>query len=191
MIVEGTYEFPAPRATVYDLLQDPQVLVKALPGARTLTQTGDGRYEGVMSVGVGPVSAAAFDVRVELLDRVPPERFSMRIDGKGPIGFTRGSADVTLSETNGTTTMQYRADLQVGGRIAGVGQRLLDSTSRMMTRQALEALNRELQSRFAPQVADAAVAVQERRRIWTRRIIIYSIVELIIIAGVLYFFVIR
>ena len=188
MIVEGTYEFPAPREKVFELLQDPAVLSKALPGARSLTQTGDGTYEGVMSVGVGPVSAAAFDVRVELFDRVPPERFGMRIDGKGAIGFTRGTANVSLSESGSTTTMHYRADLQVGGRIAGVGQRLLDSASRTMTRQGLEALNRELQTRFAP-APTLATRTTTRRPLGRRHGALFAI--LVILAALVYFLVLR
>jgi carbon monoxide dehydrogenase subunit G len=189
MIVEGTYEFPAPRERVYELLQDPAVLAKALPGTQSLTRTGDGTFEGVMSVGVGPVSAAAFDVRVELIDRVPPERFGMRIDGKGPIGFTRGTANISLSEAGGTTTMQYRADLQVGGRIAGVGQRLLDSASRTMTRQGLEALNREMQMRFAPE-ASIATATSTRAPRGSRRHATL-LAMLVIIAALVYFLVLR
>jgi carbon monoxide dehydrogenase subunit G len=148
MIVEGRHAFAAPRETVYALLQDPDVLVKVLPGAKSLARTAVHRFEGLMAVGVGPVTAAEFAVVVELHDQVPPEHFSMRIDGKGAIGFTRGDAAVDLTEESGQTMMVYRADLQIGGKIAGVGQRLLDSASRTMTRQGLEALNREIEARI-------------------------------------------
>jgi carbon monoxide dehydrogenase subunit G len=149
MIVEGTEVFPAPRQVVYDLLQDPDVLVKALPGAKSLTRTGDGRFEGVMSVGVGPVTAAEFSIKVELFDQAPPDRFSMRIDGKGAVGFARGMATISLTDGDaGGAVMHYRADLQIGGKIASVGQRLLDGASRTMTRQGLDALSRELESRL-------------------------------------------
>jgi len=188
VIVEGRYEFPAPRATVYDLLHDPQVLVKALPGGKSLVQTAEGKYDGVMSVGVGPVSAAAFDVRVELYDHVRPESFAMRIDGKGPIGFTRGTATVALEELNGVTTMHYRADLQVGGRIAGVGQRLLDSASKTMTRHGLEELHKELLARFAPEgAAVTRGGIAEKKPIWKRRIVIFAI-EMVIIVALLVLF---
>jgi carbon monoxide dehydrogenase subunit G len=160
MIVEGRQAFAAPRETVYALLQDPDVLVKVLPGAKSLARTAENRFEGVMAVGVGPVTAAEFAVVVELHDQVPPTHFGMRIDGKGVIGFTRGNAAVDLTEEAGQTVMVYRADLQVGGKIAGVGQRLLDSVSRTMTRQGLDALNRELEARIAPAVAAPAVAAK-------------------------------
>jgi hypothetical protein len=183
VIVEGSYDFPATRETVYDLLEDPHVLVKALPGAKSLVQTGDGTYEGVMSVGVGPVSAAAFDVRVELYDRLRPEKFAMRIDGKGGIGFTRGTATISLDEMNDVTTMHYRADLQVGGRIAGVGQRLLDSASKTMTRQGLEALNRELQARVGSPLSGPSSAFPQS--LWSRPLVRLAIV--VVVLGVVVF----
>jgi carbon monoxide dehydrogenase subunit G len=150
MNLNGTFTFNGPRAKVWDLLQDPVVLAKALPGTERLMLTSADHYEGVMKVTVGPVTAAKFDVAVSLKDKVPPHRMAMHIEGKGPVGFTRGTASVVLEEAaEGTTLMQYTSDVQVGGRIASVGQRLLESVSKMMMRQALEALQRELAVRLA------------------------------------------
>ena len=149
MILNGTFTFKGPRAAVWDLLQDPAVLAKALPGTKTLVRTSEDHYEGVMKVNVGPVTAAEFAVKVELRDKVPPEKFVMQIDGKGGVGFTTGTATIELQELPGPlTVMNYNSDVQIGGRIAGVGQRLLESVGKMMTKQALEALNKELQSRL-------------------------------------------
>ncbi|MCH7874196.1 MAG: carbon monoxide dehydrogenase subunit G [Gemmatimonadetes bacterium] len=149
MIIEGTFPFAAPREVVWELLQDPAVLAQAIPGAKRLDRVEDDRFEGEMHVSVGPVSAAAFSVTVTISDKVSPERFTMTIEGKGPLGFTRGTARVELHDRDGGTLMKYRADLKIGGKIAGVGQRMLDSVSRTMTRQGLEALNREVQNRLA------------------------------------------
>ena len=149
MTLSGTFVFAGPRQTVWDLLQDPAVLAKALPGAKTLTQTGDGEYHGTMKVSIGPLTAAEFAVVVKLKDRRPPSSFSMDIDGKGAVGFTRGTATVQLAdESDGGTLMTYTSDVHIGGRIAAVGQRLMESVSRMMMRQALDALNKELQARL-------------------------------------------
>ena len=149
MNLNGTFTFSGPRTAVWDLLQDPAVLAKALPGTERLTQAGEDRFEGVMKVSVGPVTAAKFDVIVVLRDKAAPERFAVQIDGKGAVGYTRGTAVVALQEKpDGGTLMEYTSDVQVGGRIAAVGQRLLDSVSRMMMRQALEALDHELQDRL-------------------------------------------
>ena len=149
MNLNGTFTFNGPRQKVWDLLQDPGVLAKALPGTERLTLSGPDRYEGVMKVSVGPMTAAKFDVTVTLADKQPPWQFTMQIDGKGSVGFARGSAVVTLKEQDGGgTAMDYTSDVQIGGRIASVGQRLIESVSRMMMRQALEALDRELRARI-------------------------------------------
>jgi len=149
MNLSGTFTFNGPRATVWDLLQDPAVLAKALPGTERLTQTGEDRYEGLMKVSIGPMTAAKFTVNVSLQDKVAPERYTMQIDSKGNVGFARGTAAVQLTEqADGSTLMSYSSDMQVGGRIAAVGQRLLDSVAKMMTRQALDALDRELRQRL-------------------------------------------
>ena len=149
MNLNGTFTFNGPRDVVWALLQDPAVLAKALPGTERLTLTGDDRFEGVMKVSVGPVTAAKFDVTVTLKDKVPPQSFAMQIDGKGAVGYTRGTAAVDLQEhAGGTTLMQYSSDVQVGGRIAAVGQRLLESVAKMMMKQALDALEKELRVRL-------------------------------------------
>ena len=90
MILSGTFTFNGPRQKVWDLLQDPGVLAKALPGTERLTMSGPDRYEGVMKVSIGPMTAAKFDVTVTLADKQPPERFTLQIDGKGGVGFARG-----------------------------------------------------------------------------------------------------
>ena len=149
MILSGTFTFDGPRLRVWEILQDPEVLAKALPGTKTLTKVAEDRYQGVMKVNVGPMSAAEFAINVELKDKVAPERFAMQIDGKGAVGFTKGTATISLDEQPGpATVMTYTSDVQIGGKIAAVGQRLLESVGRMMTKQALEALNRELKARL-------------------------------------------
>jgi len=150
MIVEGTYTFKAPREAVWDLLQNPDVLGTAMPGAPRLVRTGEDHFEGVMKVSVGFMSTGEVQMTVDLEDKVAPERFAMRIDGTGALGFARGTAQVTLAEApDNQTTMTYRSDMQVGGRIAAVGQRIIDSAVRKMTEKGLEALQRELDTRLA------------------------------------------
>lgn len=149
MIVDGEYVFPGPREVVWELLQDPEVLSKAMPGAARLVLVGDGAYEGSIRVGVGPVTAAEWKLGVTLQDRVPPESYVMQVDSKGPIGFTRGSAEVRLEDEGASTRMRYHADLQVGGKVAGVGQRLIDQVAKMMTQRGLNALSGELERRLA------------------------------------------
>ncbi|CAN5724410.1 hypothetical protein BH23GEM6_BH23GEM6_22230 [soil metagenome] len=153
MLIQGTFLFNGPRELVWELLQDPDVLIKALPGAQKLERVEGNRYQGSMRVGVGPVTAAEWSVQVDLHDLSPPESYRMLIESRGPLGFTRGSASVELSSMGAATEMDYRADLQVGGKVAGVGQRLLDQVARMLTKHGLDALSKELEARLQEQPA--------------------------------------
>ena len=159
MILDGEFTFRAPRSNVWALLQDPDVLVKAMPGAQRLVQTGDGTYEGHIRIGVGPVTAASWTLTVALHDREEPASYGMKVESKGPLGFTRGSASVELLEEPSGTRMRYRADMQIGGKVAGIGQRLLDQVARMLTRQGLEALSREMEARLVLSVGSASASV--------------------------------
>jgi carbon-monoxide dehydrogenase large subunit len=142
--VEGEFVFGGPRDKVYALLQDASVLAKAMPGGMSMVETTDGHYEGRMKVGIGPLTAAEFTAQITLTDRVAPASYGMVIEGQGPGGFTRGVAKVELSDAPGGTLMKYVAEVQVGGTIAAVGQRLLDSVAKKMTQQGLEGLNKQL-----------------------------------------------
>jgi carbon monoxide dehydrogenase subunit G len=153
MIVTGEHTFPGTRQNVWNLLQDPAVLVKAMPGAKKLDLTGDGTYEGVVRIGVGPVTAAEWRLTVELHDREEPVSYVMHVDTKGPLGFSRGTATVALVEVEEGTRMLYHADLSVGGKVASVGQRLLDQVAKMLTRQGLNALNKEMEARLLSNVS--------------------------------------
>lgn len=145
MIIESDFRFNASRQRVYEGLQDPQILARALPGTERLEMVEDGRYEGEMVVSVGPVTAARFEMSVELVDLVEPESFSMLVGGKGKVGFVEGRADVQLEDHGEECVMVYRAELGVGGKVASVGQRLLDSVGKAMSVRGLKAVDRMLQ----------------------------------------------
>lgn len=151
MRLEGTYTFPAPRAAVWDALMDPAVLAGALPGGEALERVGENDYRAVMAVKVGPVQGK-FEGKIVLADVVAPERYTMKVDGQGAPGFVAGEGTLELVEANGGTLLRYGGDLQVGGRIANVGQRLIESTAKSVTRQGLTALDQTIQARISPPV---------------------------------------
>lgn len=150
--LEGSYTFDAPREVVWEVLNDPQALASALPGTQKLEQVGENEFRGAMTVRVGPVQGN-FQGSVTLSNIHPPESYHLQVSGKGPQGFLNGEGDIRLEEEDGKTVMYYTGEAQVGGRIAGVGQRLIDSTARAIIRQALEALNRQVQARVAASAA--------------------------------------
>ena len=149
MKLEGEYVFNGSQEEVWELVRDPEVLATALPGTQSLDQVGENEYEGEMNVRIGPV-AGVFSGKIIVSDEVPPESCTLTVDGKGKPGFANGVGHVNLiPQEDGTTLMKYEGDVQIGGRLASVGQRLLDTTSKSMIRQGLETLNQALEARVA------------------------------------------
>ena len=134
MKIEGSREFPTPRARVWEAFLDPGRLASAIPGCDTLEEVGPGEYKATMKVGVGPVKGT-FEGKVRLADLDPPNRYRMEIEGTGGPGFVRGAALMELADADGGTRVSYNADVQVGGLIASVGQRMLGGVSKMMLDQ--------------------------------------------------------
>ncbi len=156
MKLEGEYLFDGPRDKVWDLVRDPNVLVKVLPGTQSMTLVGENVYEGKMNVRIGPV-AGVFAGRLVVSDEVPPESCTLSVKGRGAPGFINGVGQVQLvDQGDGATLLKYQGDLQIGGKLAGVGQRLMDSVSKSMIRQGLASLNRSLHAPPADQPAAPA-----------------------------------
>jgi carbon monoxide dehydrogenase subunit G len=151
MRIEGEYLFHGPRAAVWDLIRDPQVLASALPGTQSMRQISEVEYEGRMNVRIGPV-AGVFSGRVLVSDEKPPQSATLAVEGRGTPGFVEGSGHVRLSEQGpNRTLLTYEGDLQVGGKLASVGQRLMDSVSKSIIRQGLESINEMLTAPAAPE----------------------------------------
>jgi carbon monoxide dehydrogenase subunit G len=118
-----------------------------MPGCERLERTGAKQYEGALKVKVGPVQGK-FEGSVKLSDLDAPESYSMQVDGKGPSGFVTGAGQVRLEGQGDSTLMHYTGEAQVGGRIASVGQRLLESSAKAITRQSLDSLDNQIQARL-------------------------------------------
>ncbi len=157
MKIEGEYLFHGPREDVWEIVRDPDVLATALPGTKSLERVGENEYVGEMNVRVGPVSGL-FSGRIVVSNEVPPSSLTMTVDGRGSPGFLNGAGNVVLKDQgDGTTMMTYDGDVQVGGKLASVGQRLLDTASRSTIRQGLEALDKALQARMTAKAEGKAV----------------------------------
>lgn len=153
MKLEGSYTFDAPRELVWDMFFEPEVLAKTMPGCEKLEKTGENSFEGRMRMQVGPVQGI-FKGTVVLSDLQEPEAYHMQVDGQGPSGFMKGEGDIRLEETDQGTVMHYVGDAQVGGRIAQVGQRLMESSARAIVKQSLDNLNKQVEARQAPPDSD-------------------------------------
>ncbi len=148
MKLEGEYTFDGPRSEVWDIVRDPEILATAVPGAQKLEKIDENHYAGQMFIRIGPVSGV-FDGKLAVTDEVPPESYTLSVDGRGAPGFGNGVGHVQLLEQeDGRTLIKYDGELQVGGRIASVGQRLIDTAARSMIAQGLESLNGALTARL-------------------------------------------
>jgi carbon monoxide dehydrogenase subunit G len=145
--IQGEYTFDGSREAVWEVVRDPEVLATALPGTQSLEQVNDKEYHGEMNVRIGPV-AGLFSGQVVISDEVPPESLTMTVEGKGKPGFVKGTGSVQLtSQEENKTLMQYEGDMQVGGRVASVGQRMMDSVSKSLLKQGLDSLNQAVIAR--------------------------------------------
>lgn len=154
MKLQGTHTFDAPRERVWRALLDPDVLARTLPGCEKLERVGENEFRGALNVQVGPVKGQ-FQGTLVLTDVRPLEGYHMKLDGKGPAGFMNGEGDLRLTDAGSATVLAYDIDSQVGGRVAAVGQRLLESSAKSITRQGLEGLARELAAMGETEAASA------------------------------------
>ncbi|MDQ3250132.1 MAG: carbon monoxide dehydrogenase subunit G [Chloroflexota bacterium] len=164
MKIVGEYTFDAPREQVWAALNDPAVLARIMPGCEKLTQKSENEYEGALNIKVGPVQGI-FQGLIKLTDINEPESYKMQVDGKGAPGFVKGVGGVVLEAQDDKTLMRYDGDAQVGGRIASVGQRLVDSSAKSIIKQSLEGLNTYIKAKskalVAVQAAEEAAATAQ------------------------------
>jgi len=158
MNVEGTYTFDGPRPVVWDALLDPEVLASVLPGCEKLELIGENEYEGALRIKVGPIQGT-FMGKVKLEDITPPGSYTMLVDGRGAPGFVKARGELSLSEAGDRTDVAYTGEAEVGGRLASVGQRLVESSARAIIKQSLDGLNESVRARAGS--GDAAPAAVE------------------------------
>jgi len=154
----GDYRFNAPASDVWKALLDPVVLAAVMPGCEKLELIDDA-YVGELNIKVGPVQGK-FQGKVVLADVVEEQGYTMTVDGRGAPGFVKAKAAVKLTPEGPETLMVYDADAQVGGRIASVGQRLIDSSARAIIKESLEGLNANVKARANVVEGEEAVVVK-------------------------------
>lgn len=126
------YRIPAPREHVWAALNDPEVLKQAIPGCQEFTKASDTEYTAKVMAKVGPMKAT-FSGKVTLSDLDPPHGYRIAGQGQGAAaGFARGGAKVELEADGDATVLRYKADVQVGGKLAQIGSRLIDATAKKM-----------------------------------------------------------
>jgi carbon monoxide dehydrogenase subunit G len=142
MDMTGEERIAADRQTVWAALNNPDVLRKCIPGCETLEQKAPGELAAVVKVKVGPVSAS-FKGEVTFANVVEPESYTISGEGSGGIaGFAKGGADVVLREDGAETVLTYTIKAQIGGKLAMLGSRLIDSTAKKLAGQFFQKFNK-------------------------------------------------
>jgi uncharacterized protein len=149
MEMTGERRIAAPRQRVWEALNDPAVLQAAIPGCESVERIGDDQFQAKVAVKLGPMSAR-FGGKVNLTNINPPVSYTISGEGQGgAMGFAKGGADVALEEDGpGATVLRYNVKAQIGGKMAQLGARLIDSTAKSMAEQFFD--------RFAAQLAPPA-----------------------------------
>ena len=130
MTMTGEVQLAAPRQVVWDKLNDPAVLKACIPGCEELEKTDDTGFRAVAKMKVGPVSAR-FKGKVTLSDLDPPNGYKITGEGEGGVaGFAKGGAVVSLADKDGGTLLSYNVEAQIGGKLAQLGQRLINSAAK-------------------------------------------------------------
>ena len=149
MNVQGEHLFKGTPQQVWDLFRDTEVMAAALPGTQTMDYLGENKYHAVMNVRVGPV-AGEFSGDLVISNEDYPHSYTMTVEGRGKPGFMKGQGDVNLVDQGESgTLMQYAGEVQIGGKLAAVGQRLIDTVSKSIISQAFETLDNVLAERVA------------------------------------------
>lgn len=147
MDMQGSRQLAVTQQQAWDALNDPEVLRRCIPGCDKVDAMGEGQYVVGLSLKIGPVSAR-FSGKITLSDLQPPSGYTLHFDGQGGVaGFGKGSAQVSLTPADGGTTLAYTVHAQVGGKVAQLGQRLIDGAARSLAEDFFKRFDEEMQTR--------------------------------------------
>jgi carbon monoxide dehydrogenase subunit G len=150
MDMTGERRIPAPRLTVWEALNNPEVLKASIPGCESLEKLDDDQMKATASVKVGPISAR-FTGKVQLTDIDPPNGYRISGEGQGGVaGFAKGGANVALTDDGADTLLSYQVNAQVGGKLAQLGGRLIDATAKQMADAFFDRFSKQVQAMSPP-----------------------------------------
>ena len=142
--ITGEHRFDGPRALLFRMLLDPQVLAATLPGVEQFEEVAPDTYESSMRVGIASVRGT-YRGRVEVSERVPDKSFRLRIEGSGRPGGGTADARIQLEESGRETIMRYQAEVRARGTIARLGNRLMGGAARMLVGQFCKAIEQRIE----------------------------------------------
>ena len=139
MKVQGEQSLPLEPAAAWDLLLDADTLAQAMPGCESLVPVGPDEYEMKMKLAVSSIQGL-FSGKIRIEDKNPPHGYRLRVEGQGKLGHLRGTGLLSLSPDAEGTRLAYSGDVQVGGLLASVGERMLDMTTKMLIKRFFASL---------------------------------------------------
>jgi carbon monoxide dehydrogenase subunit G len=158
MDMTGERRIPAPRQTVWEALNNPDVLKLSIPGCESLEKLEGDQMRATAAVKVGPMSAR-FSGKVQLSDIDPPNGYRISGEGQGgPAGFAKGGANVALKDDGTDTLLTYTVNAQIGGKLAQLGARLIDATAKQMADAFFDRFSQQVQAMMPPAAAPAPTA---------------------------------
>lgn len=159
MDMQASRQIAVTQQQAWDALNDPEVLKLCIPGCDKVEATEPLNYVVGVAVKIGPVSAK-FSGKIRLSDMNPPQSYTLNFDGQGgAAGFGKGSAQVTLTPNEGGCELAYTVHAQVGGKVAQLGQRLVDGAAKSMAEDFFKRFDQEMQRRYPAPAAPEAAAV--------------------------------
>ena len=142
--MDGEERIDAPIGKVWEALNDPEILKACIPGCESLDKKSERELAATVALKIGPIKAR-FNGEVELKNLKPPYSYTIEGEGKGGIaGFAKGGADVALKEDGDGTILSYTAKADVGGKMAQLGSRLIQSTSKKLAAQFFADFNKKV-----------------------------------------------
>lgn len=145
MKLEGTNMLPAPVETVWQTINDPEALRRCTPGLSELSATGPDAYAATLTVGVAAVKGT-YKGTLTITDKHAPTHYKIVLEGTGGTGFMKGEGIIDLEPDGAATRVKWVGDMQIGGLIAGVGQRMLGGVGKMLIGQFFKCLEQRLGS---------------------------------------------
>lgn len=175
----GEYRIGAPRDAVWTALNDPDVLARCIEGCQSMVRTADDAFAASVKAKVGPVSAT-FKADLTLTDVSAPDSYTLNANVKGgAAGFGKGIARVSLVPDGTTTLLRYEVEGQVGGKLAQVGQRLIDAATRKMADDFFARFGEDLAPGVSEKIVTEPVATEK-----SGRYVIWVIVFLVLIMAI-------
>ena len=190
MKLSGSYQINLEKQKVWESLNDPEILKKAIPGCEEFKKNSDTEFTATATNKIGPFNAS-FTGDVELKDLNPPNSYKITGSGNSPVGFASGEATVNLEDCEGGTKLIYNVEANVGGKIAQVGSRLIDMTAKKMAdiffKKFSELIDPQPDVIKSDDAIDNQASIKKNNTRFLNKKLIYPLIAICLIIIVYYF----